>query len=316
MLAIVTPASVRFEVYCAILQSIEEGQSPVVAFRLASQLAPYRGNQEAWPLIYQSWTSKLQKLLEDAGLSESDPSSSASAINEWKMLTDYLSAMGAAVPKSLESQAGSPQYVKSFIARVVGILLDESVPLSIKNAAISAFSTELHENFGPELIDQFEQFLKTTTEKNPSPALIVSQYALIRRVLGILEALFKRAEASNFELLESVDVHTMLKGVASFLQNHPGVDEDVATSRVLYCRILSIIIQNRQNLTFSDEMTLRNRLVDIIIPWIRVSFDDADLSSHAINQCDVSVASFEALSRVLLNMPLVDVDKEEDSNAV
>jgi hypothetical protein len=47
-----------------------------------------------------------------------------------------------------------------------------------------------------------------------------------------------------------------------------------------------------------------------------VTFEEADMCSNVANQCDVSIASFEALANLLLNMPLVDVDKEDESNAV
>ena len=273
---------------------------------------PSPGTVRLWEHLHRSWSEYYNTTLSSA-LAATPPELTAT---EWTAVTTGICALGSEV-FALGSR--SPDQAGDFVLQVLQLATGEPGPkvtAAMQVALCNALAHHLHPNFAPALFDAVNKRLQESL-KSAGQAVHGARHAhLLRSALLIVRHHLEQHIAAKFEHMAALDVFEVLSNLLSLLNLATGPPDQLRDCRALYCATLSCIVAHREHLKFSKEMTFRNQLLDTVIAWVRVNFDEHSARQHALENAKLSLACLTALVGVLHNLPLLASDGDGEKAKV
>ncbi|KAI0775878.1 hypothetical protein BD413DRAFT_470082 [Trametes elegans] len=226
---------------------------------------------------------------------------------QWQNLTLFLSAFGAActrenhdpsaltkiipptiIPDGCRVLREPSELLGNFLTETVNFLVSDSP--RVRDVAREALSTEASPRLYGRIIKQLDDVIRMVTDNENVNAPVLAVF--LDQFIAILKVLLDNSQGLA-EDLRSIDVPTTLYTLATFIGRIPDLELSSLRLKLKFCQLCGSVFSKSDSVMMRNkESAVRQRLVDIIIDWVRdVSIDEAMTST----QYELNIAVYKAV---------------------
>ncbi|XP_071790650.1 neurofibromin-like isoform X1 [Asterias amurensis] len=261
-------------------------------------------------------------------LHHSNPLSVTVRLQEWQNMTGFLCALGGVCLKTNKSprqryessygdtsprtspmssngpsSSDKPCAVNDFIGCLLKLLVcnNERLGPQIRDSVKDLIGSELHPALYPHLFELVKEHIEKFFNPNGQVVQKEPNTLFIEQAIQVVCKVLENSSEEAAEYLGVFSIEGLILAIIRYvrrLDNSHG-NSYVVRIKVLLCNLLTTMMNQRDILSFRQEIRFRNKLVDYLSDWISIPREEGTFQTRELDE-----ASMEAMAALLVSLPL------------
>nr|XP_039272479.1 neurofibromin-like [Styela clava] len=294
-----------------------------VGGRSMSSRVQTRSTSSSTPALHTTSTGLPHSSISSYSLGNAEGPAQRLSIPNTSSATMSTASASSAAPARNTGPPTPYERASGFIATLLKLLSHQylsKVSPDIKNALRNLLGTALHPALYPILFQQTKLHLKTLYDPLGQMLINEGNTTFVNHIILILESLLENCTELDTDHLGEESIESMVLQLVRYVRHMPNNMKSFHM-RIHLCKMIELMMRQKNNLFFLSEIKFRNRLVEYVTDWIMDSSNHCaensvpDDTKMLLRQLDG--AAMGAVVVLLQDLPLQpdEVDGGDVANA-